>query len=96
MKNIMASAAEVEYGTLFIQAVAKLLNYLATNPDAKIQYRASGMQLCVHSDDSYLSVSKARSRAGGIHFLSEGPPNPNESQGYAPSSMASSTLYAKS
>ena len=66
------------------KAVAKLLNYLATNPDAKIQYRASGMQLCVHSDGSYLSVSKARSRAGGIHFLSEGPPNPNESEDYAP------------
>ena len=65
------------------KAVAKLLNYLATNQYAKIQYRASGMQLCVRSDGSYLSVSKARSRAGGIPFLSEGPPNP-KSQGFAP------------
>ena len=32
--------------------VAKLLNYLASNPKAEIQYRASGMQLAIHSDSS--------------------------------------------
>ena len=32
--------------------VAKLLNYLASNPQAEIQYRASGMQLAIHSDAS--------------------------------------------
>ena len=37
---------------------AKLLNYLASNPNAEIQYRASGMQLSIHSGASYLSVSR--------------------------------------
>ena len=49
--------------------MTKLLNYLATNPDAEIQYHASGMVLCIHSDATYLSVSMARSRASGVFFL---------------------------
>ena len=32
--------------------VAKLLNYLASKPQAEIQYIASGMQLAIHSDAS--------------------------------------------
>ena len=60
--------------------MAKLLNYLASNPNAEIQYRASGMQLAIHSDASYLSVSQARIRASGVHFLSEGPPNPKNTE----------------
>ena len=32
--------------------LAQLLNYLANHPDAAIQYRASGMQLAIHSDTS--------------------------------------------
>ena len=55
--------------------MAKLLNYLASNPNAEIQYRDNRMQLAIHSDASYLSVSQARIRAGGVHLLSEGPPN---------------------
>ena len=35
------------------------------------------MQLAIHYDASYLSVSQARSRASGVHFLSEGPPDPD-------------------
>ena len=42
----------------------------------KIQYRESGMQLAIHSNASYLSVAHARSRASGVYFLSEGPPDP--------------------
>ena len=49
--------------------VTKLLNYLATNPDATIQYHSSDMVLCVHSDASHLQVIKGRSRARGIFFL---------------------------
>ena len=61
--------------------VAKLLNYLDSNPcGAEIQYRASGMQLAIHSEVSYLSVSQARSRVSGVHFLSEGPPNLNNTE----------------
>ena len=40
-----------------------------THPDAKIRYHASDMILNVHSDASYLSAPKARSRAGGYFFL---------------------------
>ena len=57
--------------------VAKLMNYRASNRNAEIQYRASEMHLAIHSDASYISVSQARSRASGVHFISEGPPNPN-------------------
>ena len=37
--------------------VVKLLNCLTYNPHAEIQYMASGMQLPIHSDVSYLSVA---------------------------------------
>jgi hypothetical protein len=47
----------------------KFLNYCATHPDAKLQYYASDMVLKVHSDASYLSESKARSRAAGHYYM---------------------------
>jgi hypothetical protein len=47
-------------------ATNQLLDYLATHPDATILYHASDMILQIHSDDSYLSVSNARSRLGGL------------------------------
>ena len=50
----------------------QLLDYLATQDDAIITYNASAMKLAVHSDASYLSEPKARSRAGGHFFLSNG------------------------
>ena len=46
------------------------MDYAATHQDAIITYRASDMVLVVHSDASYLSEPKARSRAGGHFFLS--------------------------
>ena len=64
--------------------VAKLLNYLASNPHTEIQYKASGMQLAIHSDVSYLSISQARIRASGVSFLIEGPPNPNNPEYFVP------------
>jgi hypothetical protein len=47
----------------------KFLNYCATHPDAKLRYYASDMVLKVHSDASYLSESKARSRAAGHYYM---------------------------
>jgi hypothetical protein len=47
----------------------QLLDYLATHPDAAIRYHASDMILHIHSNASYLSVSNARSRLGGLFFL---------------------------
>ena len=49
--------------------VNQFLDYMWTHPDAIIRYRASDMILNVHSDASYLSAPKARSRAGGYFFL---------------------------
>ena len=56
----------------------QILDYLATQDEAIITYKASKMVLAIHSDASYLSEPKARSRAGGHFFLSdnsEAPPN---------------------
>jgi hypothetical protein len=50
-------------------ATGQLLDYLATHPDAKVRFHASYMIFHIHSDASYLSVSKARSRLGGILYL---------------------------
>jgi hypothetical protein len=50
-------------------ATNQLLDYLATHPDATIRYHASDMILHIHSDASYLSVSNARSRLGGLFSL---------------------------
>jgi hypothetical protein len=47
----------------------QMLDYLATHPDATIRYHASDMVLHIHSDSSYLSVSNARSRLGGLFFI---------------------------
>jgi hypothetical protein len=53
--------------------VDQFLDYMWTHPDAKIRYRASDMILNVHSDASYLSAPRARSRAGGYFFLGSVP-----------------------
>ena len=47
------------------------LDYCAAHPDAKIRYHKSDMTLWVVSDASYLSEDKARSRTGGLFFLSD-------------------------
>ena len=61
-----------------MQKVKQFLDYAATHPDAIITYRASNRVLVGHSDASYLSETKARSRAGGHFFMSNDstdPPN---------------------
>jgi hypothetical protein len=50
-----------------------LLDYLATYPNPSITFKASDMCLWISSDSSFLSVSKARSRVGGYHFLGNKP-----------------------
>ena len=64
--------------------ITQILNYLATNPDATIRYKRSDMVLWVHSDASYLSCPKARSLSGGMHFLSDKPPSPNNPADFEP------------
>jgi hypothetical protein len=49
--------------------VHQFLDYMATHPNAKIWFCASGIVLKVHSDASYHSAPQARSHAGGYFFL---------------------------
>ena len=61
-----------------MQHCQQLLDYIATQDEAVLTYNASDMVLASHSDASYLSEPKARSRAGGHFFLSSNtavPPN---------------------
>jgi hypothetical protein len=55
-------------------ATNQLLDYLATRPDATIRYHASYMIWHIHSDASYLSVSKACIHLGGLFFGRDRPP----------------------
>ena len=52
------------------------MDYAATHPDAVVMYLISDMQVAVHSDASYLSESKARSRTSGHFFLASDVPIP--------------------
>jgi hypothetical protein len=61
-------------------ATSQILDYLATHPDATIRFYASDMILHIHSDASYLSVSKARSRLGGLFYLWYNPPQLRQTQ----------------
>jgi hypothetical protein len=56
-------------------ATNQLLDYLATQPDANIRNHASDMILHIHSNASYLSVSNARIRLGGLFFCGEKSPH---------------------
>jgi hypothetical protein len=47
----------------------KFLDFMATQEEVILTYRASKMVLAIHSDALYLSEPKARSRAGGHMFM---------------------------
>ena len=57
----------------------RLMDYLATYPNAKIRYKASDMILQVDTDLAYLVLLKAQSRCAGHYYLTnndlENPPN---------------------
>ena len=58
--------------------VVWLLNYAASHPISTIQYKASDMVFQIHTDASYLSVSRDHIQSGGHHYLSnnsDDPPN---------------------
>ena len=42
-------------------------------PEAKVQYYRSNMVLNIHSDPSYLSKARARSRVAGYFYLGSNP-----------------------
>jgi hypothetical protein len=60
----------------------QLLDYLATHPDATIRYHKSDMILHIDSDASYLSVSHARSRLGGLFYCRDKPPHSEKLNGF--------------
>jgi hypothetical protein len=62
-------------------ATNQMLDYLATHPEAAIMYHASDMILHIHSNASYLSVSNARSRLGGLFFLGNKSPEQDKLNG---------------
>ena len=64
----------------------EFLDYVATQEEAILTFGANDMKLVVHSNASYLSKPKARSRAGG-HFFSQ------ETQSYHQTMVPSSTLH---
>jgi hypothetical protein len=47
----------------------QFLDYMATQDNAILTYKASNTALAIHSDASYLSEVNARSRAGGHMFM---------------------------
>ena len=53
--------------------VLQLLDYLASKPFTPVRFHASDMVLTIHSDASYLSETKARSRVAS-HFMLESKP----------------------
>ena len=82
LRNISSDQSKATTNTS--KQVAKLLNYLALNPQAEIQYIVSGMKLAIHSNASYLSFAQARSRASGVHFLTECSPDPENPEDFVP------------
>jgi hypothetical protein len=79
MTVLMAlSAIAVEQSKAMAKTMGRciqLLDYLASNSEAKVRYYASDMVMNVHSDASYLSETKARSRACGHFFMGWMPKN---------------------
>ena len=67
-------AAEQSKATVTTERkILQLLDYLNTHKHATIRYVASDMILNVHSDASYLSEPRARSRIGALFFLGSNP-----------------------
>jgi hypothetical protein len=62
-------------------ATNQMLDYLATHPNTTIRYHASNMILNIHRDASYLSISNARSRLGGLFFLGNKSPKQEKLNG---------------
>ena len=68
--GLSSIAAEQTKATIKTHARChQLLDYLASNPDAKIRFHKSEMIMNIHLDASYLSEPNARSRTCGYFFM---------------------------
>ena len=65
LSAIVSEQTTATEATMAMGRIIHLLDYLATHPDGVIMFRASDMILNVHSDASYLSEKKAKSRMEG-------------------------------
>ena len=98
MDNTMAvaindlSQAQTKGTALTMKALTHLISYASTHPDAKIRHHASDMILHIHSDGSYLSLPKSRSRAGGYFFLSNCQDNPSKARLNGPIHIACTVI----
>ena len=71
---LSALASEQAEATIkTMHKIRQLLDHLATHPDATVQFRATDMVLNIHSDASYLSEPKAKSRLAGFYCLGSVP-----------------------
>ncbi|MCP4744855.1 MAG: hypothetical protein GY874_01760, partial [Desulfobacteraceae bacterium] len=61
-----------------LKKTKKFLDYVALHPDAVLTFSASNMVLNVHSNASYLTEPKARSRAGRHFFMSNNSKEPKD------------------
>ena len=59
-----------------MENVQLCLDYVATHPDTILIFKKTSIVLAVHSDASYLTESKARTREGIYFFMSYNLPNP--------------------
>jgi len=60
-----------------MEKITRLVNYLATYPQATIRFQASNMILHIESDAAYLVFPGARSRYAGHFYLSNQIPSSN-------------------
>jgi hypothetical protein len=74
LMTISTIAAQQSKATqLTIKATNQRLDYCHTHPNAIIEYRASAMQLKIHSNASYLAEPKGCSRGGGHYYSGDKP-----------------------
>ena len=68
LNTIASEQPKITHGTS--KKVVQLLKYAATHPEAITRYYASGMNLHIHSNGSFLLATEYSNRAGGCHYLS--------------------------
>lgn len=78
------AAAQTKATKSTLEARTKLLSYAATHSDATVHFHTSDMILHIHSDGSYLSAPKARSRAGGFFYLGDKVKDPSSTKSNGP------------
>jgi hypothetical protein len=70
LTSLSSIAARQANGTTAVaESCHQLLDYIATHPNAGIRYKACNMILAVHTDASYRSEQKGKSRVSAHFYL---------------------------